>query len=330
MSECSREGTVIATMGGRAGYRPREHWVKALMLVESLRRFGGRHAQDRVLVMAPGLDARRAPDIEDRIARLGAEVHSFAADAATLDWDPAAKTAAAAAAEEVAADAREIVWVDSDTLVLGDLEVVELGPATDVAYCPVYKVNVGSRFDEPLDGFWSLVYEVCGVTDAEAFPLSPWTERAAIRPYINLGFVVVRPSAAILRTWADRCRALLADPRAKPFVDGESHRPFVHQAILSGVVTGRAGRTRQLPVSVNYARPSHDDFPEEFRARRLNDLITCRYDYPFEINSWEAILPAEPPLSQWLKEKRESLAPLLDPDRLKAWSEALAKHGIRT
>jgi hypothetical protein len=328
----SRGQTVVATMGGRAEYRVREHWTQALMLAESLRRFGGRHAEDRVIVVTPDAAARRAPDIEARLEALGAEIVPLAMEEKSLAWDAASRVVAAAAAEAVAGEARELVWADCDTLVLRDLDAVALRRGEDVGYRPAYRANIGSRIAEPVDEFWSLVYEVCGVEEADVFPMAPCTADVQMRPYLNSGFVVVRPAAGILHTWSDRCAALLADPRAKRFTADDRYEPFVHQAVLSAVVTARSGRegTRELPASVNYGRHEHDAYPAETRARRLNDLITCRYEYPFEVNSWHDILPAEPPLSTWLADSLAALQPLLDVERLHAWREALIRNGVRT
>jgi hypothetical protein len=275
---------------------------------------------------------RGAPDIEVRVIALGAEITPFSLEERALAWDPAEKTAAAAEAEGRAVGAEQLVWADCDTLILQDLRVVELGASADVGFRPVYGVNIGSRFSEPLDDFWALAYNICGVSEADVFPMTPCTTNAQLRPYINLGFVVVRPSVGILQRWQERCTRLLTDPRAKRFSADDRYESFIHQAVLSAVATSRArqARMRELPESVNYARSEHDDYPEARRPRRLNDLVTRRYEYPFEVNSWRAILPPEPPLSSWLDERMESLRPLLDPERLKVWSDALAKNKIRT
>jgi len=216
--------------------------------------------------------------------------------------------------------------------VLRDLDAIALGGGEDVGCCPAYRVNVGSRMGEPPDEFWSLVYSACGVEEADVFPMRPCTADVQIRPYFNSGFVVVRPAAGLLQAWSDRCDAILADPRARRFVADDRYEPFVHQVVLSALVIARSGRgrVRELPASVNYGRHEHDAYPPETRARRLNDLVTCRYEYPFEVNSWHDILPAEPPLSTWLAERLAALQPLLDPERLQAWREALIRNGVRT
>ena len=324
----------FAVMAAGSAAAARESWVQTLVLVRSLRRFGGEHGRGPVLVLFPDTEGRRAGDLEARVEREGAEILPVSLDPETLGFPFAAKVAAAAVAEErLLGRADALFWMDPDTLVLSDLAGLVPGGATDLCYRPVHITNVGSRFDEPVDPFWAAIYSGCHVAEEAFFPMETCVEGAKVRPYLNAGCLVVRPEKGILRAWAERFSELRGTPALESFYTKDRrYAIFVHQAVLAGTVLATVGRPRmrELPESVNYPRHLHETYDAARRPKRLNDLVTCRYEESFPVNRWESdLLPVDEPLLSWIRDQLLDVEPLLDSERTARLRAELDLEGIR-
>ena len=71
-----------------------------------------------------------------------------------------------------------------------------LSPDEALGYRPVDHTMIGSPFDEPLDPFWSLIYEHCSVPAERVFPMTASGDHRVLRPYFNAGMQVVDPGVA--------------------------------------------------------------------------------------------------------------------------------------
>ncbi len=334
MTKAQPEGLALAVMVGGHEGSVRETWVQALVLARSIRRFAGRHSEGRILVLYPDREDRQAPDVRLRLEALGAEVLPFQANTQALAFPFAAKVSAAAVAEgHVQGSASVLFWMDSDTLVLKDLDVLLLGPSFDLGYRPVHIANVGSRFDEPVDAFWSAIYRACGTPEGSVFPMETCVGREKIRPYVNAGCLVVRPEKGLLGGWSRRFFELYRAPDLAAFYEKDERYPiFFHQAVLAGTILASIDRScmQELPEFVNYPRHLHTEYEKARRPGRLNDLITCRYEASFPVNRWESdLFPVEEPLSGWIREQLRDVESLLDPERTARRRRELDEEGIR-
>jgi hypothetical protein len=216
---------------------------------------------------------------------------------------------------------------------LRDPEGLLPGPQTDLGFRPVHIANIGSRFDEPVDAFWSAIYRACGTPERALFSIETCVERAKIRPYVNAGCLVVRPEKGLLRAWSRRFFELYRTPPLQAFYEkDERYAIFVHQAVLAGTLlaTIDSSRTYELPEFADYPRHLHAEYGKARRPRRLNDLITCRYEESFPVNRWESdLLPVEEPLRGCIREQLADVEPLFDPERTVRRRRELDEKGVR-
>ncbi len=112
--------------------------------------------------------------------------------------------AAARAEADALGQTDVLAWLSPNTLVLGEPGDFLLGSGVTFGFRPVHHTLIGSRFDEPLDPFWSLIYELCGVPDGRVFPMETHVDGATIRPYFNSGVLVSRPGRGLMKAWRDR------------------------------------------------------------------------------------------------------------------------------
>lgn len=305
----------FAVMAGGKEAGVRRSWIQVLVLVESIRSLAGSLFDSPVLVFVPDVEYCQASDVQLRIEALGAEVIHFGVDQKALDFRFAAKTFAAGVAEERAEDLTSaLMWMDPDTLILQDPNILLPDTDTDLCYRPVHITNIGSRFDEPIDAFWQTIYAHCGVPNDALFPMYTCARRDRIRPYVNAGSLVVHPERGLLRAWAKWFGQLYKDSVMQPFyLKSNLYEIFVHQAVLSGVVmaTVERSRMRELPEFANYPMHLHGDYVGGRRPKRLNDLITCRYEHPFEAVNWNEVIPVDEPLKSWIDQQLKSIQSLL-------------------
>lgn len=275
----------------------------AVLLARSLRAFGG--ALSEAPLAAYARDDRGSPSSGTRaaLAEARAEVRGLSVPEPLAGLPFADLACAAAAAEEVADGHRDLlVWMCPDTLVLRDMAPVLLAEGKRLGCRPVHHRLIGPLWGEPLDLFWALLYERCGVDESRPFPMTTCTEVDPIRPYLNAGLLVVRPADGLLRAWRDGLARLGPDPAFAEFLTrGWQHRVFLHQAVLTATALARLERSewQVLPAGVNYPLHLHGDVPPAWRPATLEDLTTARYDDLADAG-WRTALPAREPLAGWL------------------------------
>ena len=277
------------------------------ILAESIRKFGGDDSSCPIWVMLPNGQiseaARRA------LLALDAQVFPFEIDPAVLEFPFAGKVLAAAEAEVLAGDqTASLVWMDSDTILVGDATDLLLKEGISLAYRPVMVTLISSLYDQPVDAFWEQVYRYCSVPPERAFATTTVIDEKKIRAYFNAGLLAVRPDKGLLRAWRDNfIRLYLQADFQKFYQEHDLYRIFAHQAILAGTALSQLERGEFYELSSKYNFPIHliDKLPTERRPKRLNDLVTCRYDVFERLASpeWRNSIRVEEPLLGWLDDQ---------------------------
>ena len=284
---------------------------QAMGLARSLRTFGGRFAQCSVWMLVAAEENVFSAADETELTRLDVRLIPFEVDSDAREFPFATKVFAAAHAEALAhtdysAHGARLVWLDSDVLFIQEPGDLLIPPEKHLGYCPVHHRLIGSRINDPLDAFWSLVYEVCEVPPGHDFAMHTIIDDEVIRPYINAGFMVTRPEDGLLRAWWDRFAALYHDARLEAFyAQHVLYRIFVHQAILTGVMLARLIRADmiELPRRYNYPLHLYADHASEKRPASINDLVTCRYETVFDEVGWQDRLPITGDLKDWIEQQ---------------------------
>jgi hypothetical protein len=191
------------------------------------------------------------------------------------------KVYACAQAEEMATeDFQTLIWIDPACLVINPPLLFDLGQSFDAAVRPVHIRNVGLTHTEPLDGFWKRVYEAVGVKDVQT-TVETFVDGQRIRSYFNSHAFAVNPSIGLLRQWFDIFEVLVSDEEFQTsYCQDELQRIFLHQAILSALLTTSLDRKRIhiLPPDYNYPYNLHLSVPMDRRALALNDVVCIAYE----------------------------------------------------
>ena len=278
-----------------------------LVLVESIRSFGGRFAEAPVWIYTPPNVLKTQEKLVKSLAALGAEVKPGDAPRETREVPYAGKVFAAARAETAARGAASIlVWMDEDTVVLREPLALALVQGKSLGYRPVMHQNIGSLYSEKPDAFWRRVYEKLSIPESAVFPMKTVADGKTIRPYFNAGLLAVRPERGILNAWAEAFSDLYRDPvLAEICKKDERARTFLHQAALSGAIMKRLEKNEMAPLPDGYNYPMF--FKEMYGADKafdtLDGVVTLRYDVYFRnpAPNWSAKLKGPAETVSWLE-----------------------------
>ncbi len=285
-----------------------------ILLARSIRAFGGTLAGSRLWVFVPGqlpLTARTQTALEEA----GVQLHPYSVPGAALAFPFAAKVCAAGAAEAQArAEGAELlVWMDPDTILIQPPEEFLLDADHQLGCRPVQLTLVSSTYDEPLDDFWSAIYQRCGADVQTVFEVVTTIDRRRIRANFNAGLLVVRPGTGLLQRWAGCFASIYPDPFFEPFYQRNIlYKYFIHQCTLAACILAalRREQIQEFSPWVNYPVFKHNKIAADLQADSWNRLVSARYDdYRFFWQTeWQNVLPMYPPISAWLPVQIEGLA----------------------
>jgi hypothetical protein len=285
---------------------PGDTGTSALLLVESIRAFGGRLSDMPIrLYVTPNTNSLPC-DVVDRLLALGVELIPFKVDREAAKFFFVPEVVGAAEAEACAeGEADTLVWLGANTLVLREPVDFVLPVGKNVGYRPVHITNVGSRIDEPLDNFWELIYRYCNVDITRVFPMRTHVDGNIIRPYFNAGHLAVHPKRHLIRRWRDTFLKLYKAPEFQRFFAMGMYRIFMHQAVLSAVILSGFPREELLELPPTYNYPTHLYYDDAMgrRPSSIEELVTIRHEGFWEEPDWEEKMPAREPLKRWLREK---------------------------
>jgi hypothetical protein len=294
MSTAITDQTVFLTLVRTTGERAKAH-----ILIESIRSFGETMSQCPIWLFEADPQGTPCKSMEG----MGIQVFPLTIPNTVRHYYFADKVCASAQAEELATTkVRALIWIDPGCLVIKPPLLFDLDQSFDAAVRPVHIRNVGLAHTKPLDGFWKKVYEAVGVKDDKT-TVETFVDGHCIRSYFNSHAFSVNPSSGLLRQWLDIFKALVSDEEFQTsYCQGELHRIFLHQAILSALLVTSLDRKRIriLPPDYNYPYNLHQSVPRDRRAQALNDLVCIAYeDRSLDPNVVDDIEIHEP-LRTWL------------------------------
>ncbi len=280
-----------------------------LLLIESIRNFGGDLSQSTIWCMMPNYGTQPSETFKEGLAALNTDLISFPIEREVARFFFAADIQAAALAESLAVGKTDLlVWLSSNTIVLQEPADFLLNDRKNLGYRPVHHTNIGSLYDTPLDPFWSLVYRYCDVPEERVFPMRTHVDENTLRPYFNAGILVVRPEKGLLKKWRDKFLDVYQTPELTELYDIDNRYViFIHQALLSGVILSVFAQSeiQELPGSYNY--PLHL-FEEDATAQRpssLDELVTVRHEGLQKMTELISKIPDGEQVRQWLTQKIE-------------------------
>jgi hypothetical protein len=278
----------------------------AILMVESLRRFGGRFAAAPVLAITPRLGPGLARSTRRRLGELDVTcVRTWHVRRAWFSFYP--KVWALEDAERLATT-ELVVYVDSDILFLAEPTACLLPSGAVVAACARDDGIVGvSGPGDRYEPAWQRACAAVGLAVDELPWVDPEDGSPRIRFYLNAGIVVVRRGADVTRRWLACTEALF-----RRRVDFGTWREQFHEQVALGLTVVRFGLPyRLLPWSHNYGIDS--SFPDALESDELARVVVLHYHDQLRPEHWsqtvERLREVHPEAGAWLATR----GPVVDP-----------------
>ena len=281
--------------------------TNSLLLAESIRSFGGALSRAQIWYFVPDYGEPLSEDTRDRLLALGVTLTPFEIETEVARFPFTGDAEAAALAESRALGRADfLAWLSPNTLVLRESRGFLLPDSKFLGYRPVHHTNVGSRYGEPLDPFWTLIYSLCGVPEDRVFPMRTHVDSEVLRPYFNAGCHATRPGRGLLRAWRDAFLGVYNEPALlELYSENRAYEVFVHQAVFTGVVLAACSLDKilELPGEYNYPLHLHGEDITEHRPSSLEELVTVRHEGFYADPDWAGKMPAGEPLKRWIAER---------------------------
>jgi hypothetical protein len=283
---------------------------EALLLYASLRKFGGDLANFLCIAFVPKTSWPLSQIIKDKFKALSVDLMPFDLPNKATQFPFAVKVLASSEAETQVKGKTEImVWMDTNTLVLNPTKAFFLQQEVSFAYRPVHHTLIGSVYKEPLDNFWTKIYQQCGITEDKVFPMKTCVRDNILRPYFNAGVLVLRPEKGLFSSWFVYFDRLYQHPDFRRLYEKDKrYKVFMHQAVLSAVTLKMFKRVeiRELPETINYPLHLHSQYPPKYRHKAIHNLITCRYEEIRELPDILNQISIRESWKNWINEELKS------------------------
>jgi hypothetical protein len=298
--------------------------AQALLLFESIRRYGGRFADCALYAVSARGRHTISAGARSRLQTLGARHLEPVLEVETPEYGSAHRVAAAAHVED--AGGHEIlVILDSDTLFLGEPAELDLPGDVDVAVRPVDVKGLStSGGADSFDRYWR---ELCryGGVDYDAIPWrESFVDRRRIKANYNGGLVAVRGGLGILRRCGDLLFGSLRQgvlPRASAdsfrtgagWIEPAAARLWgSSQAALSVAVWSSTRRVRELPATYNYPLHLHEQLEQALAQSLFRDLVHVHYHWLLAADAVDTnpLFAASEPLRAEQREWLRSATPI--------------------
>lgn len=286
--------------------------TEAILLIESLRRFGGSLANAPVYTFNPrgrgGLEAA----VLDRLRGLGVVHSEERLNDRFSDYALANKIFVAAHMERHASE-EILVCLDSDCVILREPNEFLLEGGYTVAATPVWDIGIGAEGPtDPASAFWMRAAMVCNFS--KPLPeVETVLSRKQVWLYLNSGLVVVRRTAGIFEEWRRCFEAMFSDGAIQRLLrfhsaDQVGYGPafFLEQAALTFAVAPHFENLSVLNPRYNCPLHHRAALQAAYPGERfeLEDVVQFHYNRIFHmVGALSAIRPQLAPQSeeyQWL------------------------------
>lgn len=259
------------------------HW--AMVMVESIRSFGGSLRDSEIRIYIP----ENRPELDMMLDRAPESLRITVRKAAfppevVRGYPLSHKVFVSAQAEKEALNESEIlVWLDHDTVFVKEPSEFLLPAAMSLGYRPVQIQIIGSEFGKEPDEYWGQIYKLLSIPESNIFSMKSCVDQVDIRPYFNVGMLVVRPEKGILKSWANAFLRMCSNAELKEMCRRDEVRAlFLHQAAFVSVLKlVKREEMKELPESYNFPMTFINKYPVNKKPKSFDDLVSFRHDMPY-------------------------------------------------
>jgi len=290
--------------------------IETPLLISSIRKFAGKYSQSPIWVVTTKKNIEIPSKMIDFFNTMNVKVINLEVKSDIMKLPFIGYTQAAAKAESLATGKTNfLIWLGSNSLVINEPKEFILADGINLGFRPVHHTLIGSLYDKPLDAFWKIIYQKCNVDESKVYPMKTHIDGNTLRPYINSGFLIVRPEKQFLQTWAEHYKDLIFDEDIVEFFGkDELYAIFTHQAVLSSLFLTEFEKEEVYELPFEYCYPIHlfHESLATLQPESINQMITFRlYIGKLLKPEWRASLPIEEPLKSWFEIKLDEFSSLI-------------------
>jgi len=290
--------------------------IETPLLISSIRKFAGKYSQSLIWVVTTKKNIEIPSKMIDFFNTMNVKVIYLDVKSDVMKLPFIGFTQAAAKAESLAKGKTNfLIWLGSNSLVINEPKEFILADGINLGFRPVHHTLIGSLYDKPLDSFWEMIYQKCNVDESKVFPMKTHIDGNTLRPYINSGFLIVRPEKQFLQTWAEHYKNMIYDEEIVEFFrKDELYAIFTHQAVLSSLFLTEFEKEETHKLPFEYCYPIHlfHESLETLQPESINQMITFRlYIDKLLKPEWRASIPIEEPLKTWLEVKLKEYSEMI-------------------
>jgi len=257
--------------------------MKSLLMVESLRTWGGRLANSHVYSFAPRFEMRPSSQTIKELESMKVKSIDKVLNEKYINYPLANKPLVCAWAEENL-EYDILVFVDSDMMFFNEPAELVLRDDCDVAVRPVDKKRIGSDGVSDCNStYWRELYEICDVKVKNY--ITTTVEQSHILSYWNSGLIAVRREKKIFQAWRDNFINVMSNglsPLDGPF--------FIEQSVFAATLSAITSRVWILSPNYNYPINIPASETPGRRYRSLGSITSIHYHKMFEVDLSSAIL----------------------------------------
>jgi len=284
--------------------------LESILYAASIRDFGGKLANNPIWMFYNPAESSPTSVTISKLNELMIKLFPYSIDPNQerfpfLNWVYTASLAETKAQES---NTKNLVWLSPETLILNEPSHLILQKSKKFGFRPVHHTLIGSVITDEVDPYWTMIYKLCQVEEANIFPMKTHIDGKTIRPYFNAGCLVVNPIHGILNLWLKKFKDIFPRLEMKEFYkQDERYAIFTHQAVLAGIILSKlnSDEIQELPFTYNYPLHLYQEAHEEFRPININDLVTIRYENLAVLKN-SAL--AEP-IIEWVNKQLDILTP---------------------
>ncbi|MEM6749786.1 MAG: hypothetical protein AAF612_04885 [Planctomycetota bacterium] len=219
--------------------------TQAVLLAESLRKWGGRLADAQAVAVQPRSGPSLGADTRAAFDRLGVR-HERIRPTHSASWYGTINKPTSLAWAEKHLDAEVFAWFDTDTLIVREPTLLDLPDGVDLAARPAEAMLGSTGPDDVHEPYWQAVCASLGFS-AEDLPwIDSRPEGKPIRMYLHGGVYAFRKSLGLagvhLQTYLSRLESKIASPQ---------HGVYFYDQTSFSLSAHRVG-ARVLPLEDTY------------------------------------------------------------------------------
>ncbi|MDA0195423.1 MAG: hypothetical protein O2887_05380 [Bacteroidetes bacterium] len=251
---------------------------KAILLADSLRFFGGLDPAIPIFAINPGRKGSICAATKKKLNKSNVELVQEKLNLSYKFYPLANKIFASAYCEQkFDHEFDTLVFLDTDLLVLNCVsDLFNINPNHQVKVKPEERINTGQKPNEPLNVFWKMIYEHCGIHDLEKV----WSVKSAVgstqmRALYNPSLIVKKSGNGFYQQWLRNFEKVMTNIRL--FEINYLQFYFIELSVFSATAVKMFKKEELDELSHVHNYPIHLHNTIENPAKRLDELTILHY-----------------------------------------------------